>query len=48
MAESSIRSDTLSVDWNSIDSNRAVRDRYAAAARVRETALCCPVTYPAH
>jgi arsenite methyltransferase len=32
----------------SIDSDQAVRDRYAAAARVREAALCCPVDYPAH
>ena len=30
-----------------IDSDRAVRERYAAAARVREAALCCPVEYDA-
>jgi ubiquinone/menaquinone biosynthesis C-methylase UbiE len=28
-----------------IDSEAAVRERYAAAARVREAALCCPVDY---
>jgi SAM-dependent methyltransferase len=28
-----------------IDSEQAVRERYAAAARVREAALCCPVDY---
>ena len=31
----------------SIDSERAVRERYAAAAQVREAALCCPVDYDA-
>jgi arsenite methyltransferase len=31
----------------SIDSEQAVRERYAAAARVREAALCCPVDYDA-
>jgi arsenite methyltransferase len=30
-----------------LDSERAVRERYAAAARVREAALCCPVDYDA-
>jgi len=30
-----------------IDSEQAVRERYAAAARVREAALCCPVDYDA-
>jgi SAM-dependent methyltransferase len=30
-----------------IDSDQAVRERYAAAARVRESALCCPVDYDA-
>lgn len=30
----------------SIDTNQAVQGRYAAAARVREAALCCPVDYP--
>jgi SAM-dependent methyltransferase len=30
-----------------IDSDHAVRERYAAAARVREAALCCPVDYEA-
>lgn len=29
-------------------SDQAVRDRYAAAAQIREAALCCPVDYPAH
>jgi arsenite methyltransferase len=29
------------------DSEQAVRERYAAAARVREAALCCPVDYDA-
>ena len=28
-----------------IDSEQAVRERYAAAAQVREAALCCPVDY---
>jgi SAM-dependent methyltransferase len=28
-----------------LDSEHAVRERYAAAARVREAALCCPVDY---
>ena len=31
----------------SIESDEAVRQRYAAAARVREAALCCPVDYDA-
>ena len=32
-----------------IDTDSAVRERYSAAARARETALCCPVDYdPAH
>jgi arsenite methyltransferase len=30
------------------ESDQAVRERYAAAARIREAALCCPVDYPAH
>jgi arsenite methyltransferase len=30
-----------------LDSERAVRERYAAAARAREAALCCPVDYDA-
>jgi SAM-dependent methyltransferase len=34
-------------DSHSIDQSQAVRDRYAAAARVREAALCCPVDYDA-
>jgi hypothetical protein len=42
MANSSSPPDTAS-----IESIRAVRDRYAAAARVRELALCCPVDYDA-
>ena len=29
----------------SIDTDRAVRDRYSAAAQAREPALCCPVDY---
>ena len=32
---------------NEIDSDQAVRERYAAAAQVREAALCCPVDYDA-
>jgi ubiquinone/menaquinone biosynthesis C-methylase UbiE len=28
-----------------LDAERAVRERYAAAARAREAALCCPVDY---
>ncbi len=31
----------------SFDSEHAVRERYAAASRVREAALCCPVDYDA-
>jgi len=27
------------------DTNRAVRERYASAAKTREAALCCPVDY---
>jgi SAM-dependent methyltransferase len=30
-----------------LDAERAVRERYAAAARAREAALCCPVDYDA-
>jgi ubiquinone/menaquinone biosynthesis C-methylase UbiE len=30
-----------------LDAERAVRERYAAAARTREAALCCPVDYDA-
>ena len=33
------------VSTSRIDSDRAVRDRYSAAARGRESALCCPVDY---
>jgi len=34
---------------NTIDVDRAVRERYSAAARTREAALCCPVDYdPQH
>jgi arsenite methyltransferase len=29
-------------------SDQAVRERYAAAAQIREAALCCPVDYSAH
>ena len=32
----------------SMESDQAVRNRYAAAARAREAALCCPVDYPSH
>jgi ubiquinone/menaquinone biosynthesis C-methylase UbiE len=32
---------------NAAASDQAVRERYAAAARVREAALCCPVDYDA-
>jgi arsenite methyltransferase len=31
---------------SAMKSDQAVRRRYAAAARVRESALCCPVDYP--
>jgi SAM-dependent methyltransferase len=34
-------------DAATTDSEQAVRERYAAAARVREAALCCPVDYDA-
>ncbi len=34
-------------DTPALDVERAVRDRYASAAREREAALCCPVEYDA-
>ena len=30
---------------SSVDVERAVHDRYGAAANVREAALCCPIDY---
>ena len=35
----------MTADRTSIDAEQAVRERYAAAAREREAALCCPVDY---
>lgn len=41
-----MKSDCTTTD---IDTDSAVRERYSAAARVREAALCCPVDYdPQH
>jgi SAM-dependent methyltransferase len=37
----------MSPGSSTIDPERAVRERYGAAARVREAALCCPVDYDA-
>lgn len=37
----------MSAGPDPIDSEQAVRARYAAAARAREAALCCPVDYDA-
>jgi SAM-dependent methyltransferase len=39
---------TSSSSSTSLDSDRAVRDRYTVAAQVREAALCCPVDYDLH
>ena len=30
---------------STLDTDRAVRERYEAAAQVREASLCCPVDY---
>ncbi len=35
----------MSASATPLDVERAVRERYAAAARAREAALCCPVAY---
>ncbi|MGH7289046.1 MAG: methyltransferase domain-containing protein, partial [Myxococcota bacterium] len=37
----------MSTGSSTIDPEQAVRERYSAAARVREAALCCPVDYDA-
>jgi len=37
----------MSTGSSPIDPEQAVRERYSAAARVREAALCCPVDYDA-
>ena len=39
---------TAGSEPNALDVERAVRDRYGAAAHAREEALCCPVEYDAH
>ena len=35
------------IETSALDVERAVKDRYASAAREREAALCCPVEYDA-